>query len=211
MRVVAVQTIYSAGWSGFDRERVLDEVREGVRRVSWPPGNDRFVIAPADRSIAHPNGVLPIRKAFSMHMLNLGWGTEQRYKSELLSMHGALDALKETRHGLVGVEWETGNVSSSHRALGKLTLGLVDNEIVGGVLVVLDSKWKAFFTDRIGNWGEIDGYQRVWARALRGEGPCFLSVVVIEPDGTEAGVQLIPKGKDGNALVRRIARGEVVL
>jgi hypothetical protein len=162
-------------------------------------------------AIKHPNGVLPIRMAFATHMQDLGWQKEQTYKSDLLSMHGALDALKRTTYGLVGAEWETGNISSSHRALGKLTLGLVDKELVGGVLVVLDSKWKAFFTDRIGNWSEIENYQRVWARALRGEEPCFLSVIVMEPDGTQEGVPLIPKGKDGNALVARIERREVVL
>lgn len=211
MRVVGANNLYRAGWTDADHDAVLSEVLEGVRRVSWPPGNDRFVIAPADRSVSHPNGVLPIRMAFAKHMVDQGWEKEQLYKSELLSMHGALDALKRTPYGLVGVEWETGNVSSSHRALGKLTLGLVDKELVGGVLVVLDSKWKAFFTDRIGNWGEIESYRRVWERALRGEEPCFLTVVVMEPDGTEAGVPLIPKGKDGNALVTSIERGEVVL
>jgi hypothetical protein len=35
---------------------------------------------------------------------------------------GDLDALKETPEGHVAFEWETGNISSSHRALNKLFL-----------------------------------------------------------------------------------------
>jgi hypothetical protein len=211
MRVVEVHNLYLDGWRAQDHAEVLADTLEGVRRVSWPPGNDRFVLGPLVPNVGHPNGVVPVRAGFANHMFDLGWSMEFRYRSELLSMHGALDAVKETRHGLVGVEWETGNISSSHRALGKLTLGLVDKEIVGGILVVLDSRWKAYFTDRIGNWGEVDGYQRVWSRALRGERPCFLSVVVYEPDGVEAGVIPIPKGRDGNAFAARVARREIVL
>jgi hypothetical protein len=126
-------------------------------------------------------------------------------------MHGAVDAVKQTAKGLVGAEWETGNISSSHRALGKLALGLVDRELVGGALVVFDSAWSPYFTDRIGNWGEIDGYQRVWALALRGIEPCFLSVIVMEPDGIVPGTPTIPKGKDGNAMAARVAAGQIDL
>jgi hypothetical protein len=211
MRIVAVHTIYADGWSEPSRNELIGDAVEGVRRVSWPLGTDRFVVAPLDPAVKHPNGVVPIRQGFARHMLGLQWEPEQRYRSELLSMHGALDAVKATPSGLVGAEWETGNISSSHRALGKLTLGLVDKELVGGVLVVLDSRWKAYFTDRIGNWGEIDGYQRVWARALRGVTPSFLSVIVMEPDDVVLGTPPIPKGTDGNSLAGRIARGEVRL
>jgi hypothetical protein len=213
VKVVGVHHIYSEGWKDGNRQEVIAEVLAGIRGVTWPEGNDKFEIAPLQKGKknAHPNGVVPIRTAFATHMIGEGWEPEWRYKTELLSMHGALDALKETPYGLVAVEWETGNVSSSHRALGKLSLGLVDGEIAGGVLVILDSAWKAYFTDRIGNWDEVDGYQRVWALALRGVTPGFLSVVVMEPDGVREGVPPIPKGRDGNALAAAIAMGEVKL
>jgi len=48
--------------------------------------------------------------------------------------------------GPFAVEWETGNVSSSHRSLNKLSLGIIQEEIVGGALLVpkarVDEMWE---------------------------------------------------------------------
>ncbi|MGA1841038.1 MAG: hypothetical protein ACMUIU_10470 [bacterium] len=34
------------------------------------------------------------------------------------------------------VEWETGNISSSHRAINKMALGIIRDILIGGILIV---------------------------------------------------------------------------
>ncbi|MBW8068166.1 MAG: hypothetical protein GJU73_12090 [Ferrovum sp.] len=46
-----------------------------------------------------------------------------------------IDAAKQFPQGLVVVEWETGSISSSHRAINKMALGLVVKKCVAGLLV----------------------------------------------------------------------------
>src|SRR6516162_5754472 len=49
---------------------------------------------------------------------------------------GKFDAMLETKSGPIVLEWETGNISSSHRSLNKMALGITRGEILGGILVV---------------------------------------------------------------------------
>src|SRR6516225_4072442 len=49
---------------------------------------------------------------------------------------GKFDAMLETNSGPIVLEWETGNISSSHRSLNKMALGITRGEILGGILVV---------------------------------------------------------------------------
>lgn len=67
------------------------------------------------------------------------------------SRPGDIDAAKQFPDGLVVVEWETGNVSSSHRAINKMALGLVANKCIAGVLVIPNMNLARYLTDRIGN------------------------------------------------------------
>ena len=46
-----------------------------------------------------------------------GWKLEQPLDIAILHRPGKMDAVLETKFGPVGLEWETGNISSSHRAL----------------------------------------------------------------------------------------------
>lgn len=58
----------------------------------------------------------------------------------------------------VAIEWETGNISSSHRSMNKLGIALMGGVIQIGVLIVPSRDLYDHLTDRIGNIGELSGY-----------------------------------------------------
>lgn len=119
------------------------------------------------------------------------------------SKPGNIDAAKLFPEGLVVVEWETGNISSSHRAINKMALGLVTKKCVAGILVVPNMKLARYLTDRIGNIEEIRPYIPLWKKLAVAEG--VLELVVIEQDGESMNSPKIPKGKDGRAAEGRLA------
>ena len=95
-------------------------------------------------------------------------------------------------------EWETGNVSSSHRAINKIMLGVQDDSLTGGVLVVPTKRLAKYLTDRVGNYEELEPYFRFWRRSCeRG----YLAVIAVEHDNESADVPRISKGTDGRALL----------
>lgn len=113
------------------------------------------------------------------------------------SKPGNIDAAKQFPEGLVVVEWETGNISSSHRAINKMALGLVVKKCVAGILVIPNMKLAQYLTDRIGNIEEIRPYIPLWENLAVAE--AVLELVVIEQDGESTDSPKIPKGKDGRA------------
>ncbi|MBK7922241.1 MAG: hypothetical protein IPJ95_01200 [Gemmatimonadetes bacterium] len=128
-----------------------------------------------------------------------GWQTEDLPDVEKgVLTTGDLDALLRTKAGCIAFEWETGNISSSHRALNKLLLALVHGSIVGGILVVPSNALKTYLTDRIGNIGELLVYFPLWSCVPVKRG--VLRIVVVEHDATSPKVPRIPKGTDGRAL-----------
>ncbi len=112
---------------------------------------------------------------------------------------GDLNAVLQGPNKPIVVEWETGNISSSHRSMNKLTLLLKTQIISAGVLVIPSRKLYVYLTDRIGNIQEIKPYFALWKSV-----PCresVLEIVVIEQDAVSNDVPRIPKGTDGRALV----------
>jgi len=128
-----------------------------------------------------------------------GWRVEQlpSVGSSVLRT-GDLDALKETPEGYVAFEWETGNISSSHRALNKLFLTMKETATIGSFLVVPSNRLKVYLTDRIGNIGELEPYFPLW-RDLTGITGA-LRIIVVAHDAESFDVPKIPKGTDGRAL-----------
>lgn len=114
-----------------------------------------------------------------------------------------LDAIKElSKKKLFGVEWETGNISSSHRALNRLLLGNLKHGLIGGALIVPSRDLYKFLTDRIGNFAELTPYLELW-KGRAGWSHGVLAIIVIEHDGIDPSAPLIKKGTDGNALFNR--------
>lgn len=182
----------------------LDEVRAAISDVVWPPGAEDFTIHPqSGKKSGEGNGVVPIRTAFVQALENRGWTKEVLFPLETHpdgSKFGNMDAAKEFDGGLPFlVEWETGNISSSHRALNKMGLGLMAGVIAGAVLVVPTRELAQYLTDRIGNLRELLPYLNLW-RALPVERG-FLAIFAVEHDKASLDVPKIAKGTDGRALL----------
>lgn len=112
---------------------------------------------------------------------------------------GRFDAILDTKKGRVALEWETGNVSSSHRALNKIVLGLLRERLVAGTLVVPTRALYRYLTDRIGNFEELAPYFKVWKNVACDNG--VLEIVAIEHDATSNEIKRIPKNTDGYAKI----------
>jgi hypothetical protein len=97
------------------------------------------------------------------------------------------------------VEWETGNISSSHRALNKMGLGLKLGAISGGVLIVPTRDFAQYLTDRIGNLRELIPYFPLWSSIPVVSG--WFRVFAVQHDAKSFDVPRITKGTDGRALL----------
>ena len=187
---------------------IRNTIHDAIIQAEWPIGSGKFTIYPeSGKKSGEGNGVVPI-KAKPMQVLKAaGWKLEYPWdvatKTATSGKHGKgtkpgdIDAAKQFHQGLVVVEWETGNISSSHRAINKMALGLVTGKCVAGVLVVPNMNLAQFLTDRIGNIEEIRPYAPLWENLSIVEG--VLELVGIEQDAESRGVPKIPKGKDGRA------------
>ncbi len=171
------------------------EIREAISLIVYPPGASGFTINP----IRHGNGVKPIKEACMVALSNkFGWGLETSIIYATQSP-GKIDATKSIDNCLFALEWETGNISSSHRAVNKLVLGLLRGVLIGAVLVLPSRKLYPYLTDRIGNYEELEPYFDVWRSVVIKDG--FLAIFVIEHDQLDSTVPTIAKGTDGRALI----------
>jgi Restriction endonuclease BamHI len=185
----------SAEW-----QEIRQMVHEAIRAVVWPPGAESFTIYPqSGKKRDEGNGVKPIKDAAVLYLRGRGWTPEYPWPVGARVRPGNIDAVFRSSRGLVGFEWETGNVSSSHRALNKMCLGLLRGETVGGFLVVPSRKLYRFLTDRVGNVSELEAYFEFWAATPCEEGA--IEVVVIEHDAESLDVPRIGKGTDGRSLL----------
>jgi hypothetical protein len=172
---------------------------QAIRNVDWPRGSGSFKIYPEEgKKRKMGNGVVPIKLGLMEELKSLGWKLEVPLDIAIVHRPGKLDAVLATAHGPVALEWETGNISSSHRALNKMALGLMRGVLACGILVVPSRALYKFLTDRIGNFDELAPYLDLW-RSI----PCksgVLELVVIEHDATDTSVPRIPKITAGRAL-----------
>lgn len=101
------------------------------------------------------------------------------------------------------VEWETGNISSSHRSLNKMCLALMGGLVDAGVLIVPSFYLYPHLTDRIGNIRELQPYFNFWRRVGELVERGLLAVAEVEQDGLIDSTDVrdfIPTGMDGNAF-----------
>lgn len=197
MKANRIEYLIREGDFAFSDEfgQLLQEVYTAIFAVCWPAGSNRFILCDKKNG----NGVTPIKEGFLEALREESWECEQRISLVSQIKPGKIDAAKQTswEQPLV-VEWETGNISSSHRALNKIALGLLQQAIVGGVLVVPSRKMYPWLTDRIGNFAELEPYFPVWKALAIAEG--VLAIIEVEHDGVSDKVPCIGKGTDGRAL-----------
>lgn len=173
-------------------KEILTEVNSAILCVSWHHP-ELFVLNP----ISKGNGVLPIKKNFIQYLESKNWKTEKRMTLAVGINPGAIDAIKATSRGIFAIEWETGNISSSHRALNKIAVGIIQKQIIGGILIVPVKNLAKYLTDRIGNFEEIKPYFPLYQSLAIREG--IIVVIGIDYDALDENSPLIPKGKDGNS------------
>ena len=201
MKIVRVHTLISAGEfsTSNDWKRLREKLHRAIKRVDWPPGSGSFTIYPeSGKKRGQGNGVKPIKEGLMKVLQAQGWKLEHGVDIATVFTPGDLDAVLYTKHGPVAIEWETGNISSSHRALNKMALGLLKQKLACGILVVPSRNLYRYLTDRIGNITELEPYFDLW-RCF----PCangVLEIVVIEHDAESKRVRRIPKGTSGRAL-----------
>src|SRR5271157_4400894 len=104
--------------------KIFAEIRESIICVKWPPGSDKFTLYPEKKR----NGVITIKHSCMEFLREKGWDLEKKVHLGSRLKPGKVDAVKTLPDGrFFALEWETGNISSSHRALNKLAIGLLDN------------------------------------------------------------------------------------
>jgi len=187
----------SAQWNS-----ILAELKRAIASIEWPKGSGGFYFQDGStgRSRGEGNGVKPIKDAFCAYLESVGWQRETPVDIATLRKPGPIDVTKAIpKVGLVAAEWETGNISSSHRSVNKMALGLLNGVLVAGVVVLPTRAMYKYLTDRIGNYDELSPYFPLWNAVPIGNG--VLAVIAIEHDGTRADAPRIPKGTDGRALI----------
>ena len=201
MKIVREETLLSCGQYAVSAEwkTIRKSLYKAIREVDWPCGSGTFTIYPeSGKARGKGNGVTPIKLGLMEKLQRQGWKLEEPLDIAVRRKPGKLDAVLYTDYGPVALEWETGNISSSHRALNKMALGLLKRVLACGILVVPSRELYKYLTDRIGNLAELEPYLDLW-RSI----PCeqgVLEIVAIEHDATSTEVPRIPKGTSGRAL-----------
>jgi hypothetical protein len=180
--------------------RIISDLRESIEEVKWPVGSSQFILFDdKGRGRGEGNGVVPIKKMFQSNLHSRGWVLETKMDIATHKSPGKIDAVLKVDSKYFAVEWETGNISSSHRALNKMCIGLLTNKLIGGILVLPTREMYHYLTDRVGNFAEIEPYLDLW-KSLKIENG-FLGIIKVEHDKVSKNVPRIPKGTDGRALV----------
>ncbi|HEY9867116.1 MAG TPA: hypothetical protein V6D21_23275 [Candidatus Obscuribacterales bacterium] len=171
------------------------QVENAIQQVDWPLGTGTFSIYPeSGKKRAEGNGVKPIKNNFIKDLKEQGWLTELAVISGL----GKVDAVLTSRSKIAVAEWETGNVSSSHRSLNKMAFAIQQQLIIAGFLIVPCRNLAQYLTDRIGNYEELEPYFNFWLNSIASS-PGVLVILGIEQDEISFDVPKIPKGTDGRA------------
>ncbi len=197
MQVKPLEWLIDAGSFSKSPEwsRIYTELTEAIATVVWPPGSTSFALNPTP----HGNGVKPIKEACMLHLQSLAWELGTRLKVATQVSPGPMDATCSVGDRFFCLEWETGNISSSHRALNKMALGILREQLIGGALILPTRDMARYLTQRVGNLPEMAPYFPLWRSLHVDEG--LLVVIPIEHDHLDPAVPVIRKVTDGRALV----------
>jgi hypothetical protein len=179
--------------------KIQNEITESIRSLEHPAGAGKFILKDElGKKRGKGSGVKPIRDMFCQALEQKGWNLETEIGIAARVRPGPLDATKRVGDRLFAVEWETGNISSSHRALNKLSLGILNRVLVGGALVLPTRRMYQYLTDRVGNVEELEPYFPLWKSLQCDEG--ILAIFTVEHDAVDRNAPRIAKGTNGRAL-----------
>ena len=202
MKIVRTDILIDAG--GFAKSEGwkirYGQICNAIKAIEWPPGSGAFTLYDQPgKKRGEGSGVKPIKDACMVRLqTEFGWRLETRIDIATVKVPGPLDATCTIDDKLLCLEWETGNISSSHRALNKMCLGMLKGLLIGGVLILPSRRMYRYLTDRVGNFSEIEPYFPLWRAIPVREG--VLAVIAIEHDAVSLNVPRIQKGTDGRAL-----------
>lgn len=200
MKIVKIEILIDAG--GFSSSpvwvKIKDHIIKAIQRMKWPEGSEGFTLYDEPgKKRGKGSGVTPIKQMFARNLKSLGWSLETKVDIATLKRPGPIDATYPVGNKLFAVEWETGNISSSHRAINKMALGLLDGILIGGILIVPTREMYHYLTDRVGNLQELEPYFPLWKSLKCEEG--LLGVIAIQHDGVSKKVPKITKSTAGRA------------
>ena len=201
MKIIRLEMLVDEGSFSNSQEfhHIREQVYQAIKSVEWPPGSGSFTLFDqSGKKRGEGSGVKPIKEACMTHLKRQGWNLETPIDIATVKRPGPMDATLQVQNRLFCVEWETGNVSSSHRALNKMALGILKKILIGGFLIVPTREMYNYLTDRIGNFPELEPYFPLYRAIKIDEG--FLGVIAIEHDAINKNVPRIKKGTDGRAL-----------
>lgn len=181
-------------------KKIRNEINQSIQSLEHPAGAGKFILRDElGKKRGKGSGVKPIRDMFCEALKDKGWSLETKIGIAARVRPGPLDATKKVGDRSFAIEWETGNVSSSHRALNKLSLGILNRVLVGGALVLPTRKMYRYLTDRVGNVEELEPYFPLWRSLQCDEG--LLVIFAVEHDAVDKNAPRIMKGTNGRALV----------
>lgn len=201
MKIIKTEVLLQSGSfaKSSTLQAILKDIYSSIEKIEHPKGSGKFILYDqSGKKRGEGNGVKPIKLSCMNHLKTKGWNLETREKISSESHPGPIDATIPVENKLFCLEWETGNISSSHRALNKMALGILKGRFIGGILVLPSRSMYHLLTDRIGNFQEIEPYFPLWKSLNIEQG--YLAVIEIEHDGVSKKVKRIPKGTDGRAL-----------
>lgn len=157
-------------------------------------GHNIFIL---NDSSKHCNGVVPIKEECYRILENeYNWYREKplAYFHDYAQKGGPIDVYKEFFTGpdifKVGLEFETGNISSAHRSMNKLCVGIKQHELDFAFLMMPVKTMSFYLTDRVSNYEELEPY------FLLLDNIPFV-VFGFDADKYSADVPILAKGKDG--------------
>lgn len=160
------------------------------------------MVSEINNSEKNCNGVVPLKEA-CYRMLEEIYGWYREKPLDVLSEKGGpIDVYKAFSDGRsefkVGIEFETGNISSAHRSMNKLSLGVSSEELDLAVLLMPMHKLSYYLTDRVSNYEELKPYFPLVRKI-----PFIM--IGFDVESYSSTVDCLPKGRDGmsNRSVRK--------
>jgi hypothetical protein len=182
--------------------RCFSQIQQAILTIEWPPGSGNFTIRKqAGKKRGEGSGVKPIKEACMAKLQKFGWDLETKLDIATVTRPGPIDAtyFAKSENKYFALEWKTGDISYSHRAVNKMAIGLLKEIIIDGVLILPTRELYQHLTDRIGNFCELAPYFPMWKAISIKEG--LLAVIAVEHNYASADVERFRNGTSGRAMV----------
>lgn len=186
--MIITEIVQLVGTPNSLQSNVINEIKKAIESA-------KIIIPPIKKG----NGVKPIKEDVMLHLDENGWSREHGMNLEGMRAK-PLDSFKQFENARVGFEWETGNISSTFRALMKIFKGLIEEQLDIGVLVLPNREFYQYLTDRVGNMRELKPYLSVYQRIQVPKNKRVI-ILAVQYDGLDENASAIPKGTDGRARV----------